>query len=313
PSQINTAGLTHLNFAFASIDPKTFKIKLQNQDDEDVYRQFLAIKKGSLQLWLGIGGWEFSDPGETQTTWSDLAASPDNRKTFISSTSEFLKHYGFQGLDIDWEWPAASNHGGRPDDTKNQVTLLKELREALGTTYGLSCVLPLDGSYLRGIDISGIASQVDWLNVLTYDLHGAWGAQIRPHTDVKEIDEKLNALWESGVNPRKFTFGLSYYGRGYTLSDRNCQHVGCSFSAPSQQGKCSKQTGILSNTEIKRIIREKNLRPEMIEDGSGSMQVAWDDQWIGYDSPRTIGKKKELANDRCMGGTAIWAIDYDSS
>lgn len=56
-SQINTAGLTHLILAFSSIDPKTFKMTLQNKDDEDIYRQFLQLKKNGVQTWLGVGGW----------------------------------------------------------------------------------------------------------------------------------------------------------------------------------------------------------------------------------------------------------------
>jgi chitinase len=121
PSQINTAGLTHLNLAFASIDPKSYKIRLQNEGDADVYRQFTALKAGGVQTWLGVGGWEFSDEGETRTTWSELAASLDNRKAFISSAIDMLDVYGFQGLDVDWEWPTASSRGGRPDDKKNHV------------------------------------------------------------------------------------------------------------------------------------------------------------------------------------------------
>lgn len=64
---------------------------------------------------------EFTDVGVTRTTWSEMAASSENRKAFISSTVEFLDHYGFQGLDIDWEWPTAEGRGGRPEDKKNQV------------------------------------------------------------------------------------------------------------------------------------------------------------------------------------------------
>ncbi|KAF2641819.1 glycoside hydrolase, partial [Massarina eburnea CBS 473.64] len=318
PAQLDTTGLTHLTLAFASIDPGTFKIQQQNTADDVVYYPFLEYKKKGIQTWLGVGGWEFSDEGVTRTTWSDMSASQENRKAFISSTIEFLDKYGFQGLDVDWEWPAAANRGGRPQDTKNQVSLLKELREAFGTKYGLSCVLPQDAGFLAGIDVAGLAPYVDWFNVLTYDLHGIWdgkipelGSKMRPHTDVKEIDEKLNGLWASGVDSHKFTLGLAFYGRGYMAADPNCLHTNCIFSGPSLMGNCSKQGGMLSNCEIKRLIAEKKLTPEVIPDGVNAMQVAWDNQWISYDSSETLAKKKELANNRCMGGTSIWAIDYD--
>ncbi|KAL1598813.1 hypothetical protein SLS60_007955 [Paraconiothyrium brasiliense] len=208
PSQIKVDGLTQLNLAFAYIDPKTFQIRLQNSQDDTVYREFVELKNGGIQVWLGVGGWEFSDEGPTRTTWSDLASSAANRKTFITSTLQFLKDYGFQGLDVDWEWPAFSSRGGRPDDTQNQVNLMKELRDALGKDYGLTCVLPHDNTFLHGIDVKGLSQHVDWFNILTYDLHGSWdennpalGAKIRPHTDLKEIDAHLEALWATGVDP----------------------------------------------------------------------------------------------------------------
>lgn len=121
PSQINTTGLTHLNLAFASIDPKTFKIRHQNEGDDELYRQFIDLKSSSLQTWLGVGGWEFSDVGETRNTWSELVAKPENRKAFITTTIDMLEKYGFQGLDVDWEWPSASNRGGRSEDKDAHV------------------------------------------------------------------------------------------------------------------------------------------------------------------------------------------------
>lgn len=134
---------------------------------------------------------------------------------------------------------------------------------------------------MGGIDVKAMAPHVDWFNVLTYDLHGAWdgsipglGPQIRPHTAVQEIDEKLKPLWDFGVDSKKFVLGMAYYGRGYTVTDRNCAHVGCSFSGPSQQGNCSNQAGILSNTEIKRLIKQKGLHPEQLASGNDTMQVA---------------------------------------
>lgn len=110
--------------AFASIDPTTFKIRLQNSADDNIYRQLVSYKSKGIQVWLGVGGWEFNDEGETRTTFSDMASSQANRKAFISSTLDLLKEYGFQGVDIDWEWPAAGNRGGRPADTRNQVCVV---------------------------------------------------------------------------------------------------------------------------------------------------------------------------------------------
>lgn len=199
-----------------------------------------------------------------------------------------------------------------------QVELIKELRAALGTKYGLTCVLPQDYGYLKGIDIKSLAEYVDWFNVLTYDLHGDWdandpdlGPKIRPHTDLQEIDKHLKALWESGVEPSKFALGLAYYGRGYTATDPDCLYYGCKFTGSSTKDLCSNQNGILSNCEIKRKIHN-GAQTNMITGGAATKQLFWANQWVSYDDSETIALKKGLADERCMSGTAIWAIDYDS-
>lgn len=44
PAQINTTGLTHLNLAFASIDPTTFAVVPSDPRDVPYYTQFTALK-----------------------------------------------------------------------------------------------------------------------------------------------------------------------------------------------------------------------------------------------------------------------------
>ncbi|KAJ8125457.1 hypothetical protein O1611_g8182 [Lasiodiplodia mahajangana] len=134
PSQINTTGLTHLILAFVSIDPNTFEIVPVDGLDVPLYTEYTALKTANLETWVSVGGWDFNDPGPTQSTFSDIAASATNRATFIASVESFMKQYGFQGIDIDWEYPGAPDRSGKPDDTENFVTLLKEMRAAYGTS-----------------------------------------------------------------------------------------------------------------------------------------------------------------------------------
>lgn len=113
--------MTYVILAFASIDPTSFRIRPQNPDDDVIHHQFTDLKQRGVQAWLGVGGWEFSDEGLTRSTWSDMVSNVASRKAFISSALDFLKQYGFQGLDVDWEWPTSPGRGGRPEDTQNHV------------------------------------------------------------------------------------------------------------------------------------------------------------------------------------------------
>lgn len=81
----------------------------------------------------------------------------------------------FDGLDIDWEYPGASDRGGKPEDTKNYVLLLKTLQEtfaASGSNYGLTFTAPSSYWYLRWFDLENMIKYADWINLMSYDLHG---------------------------------------------------------------------------------------------------------------------------------------------
>ena len=197
-----------------------------------------------------------------------------------------MDKYGFQGADLDWEYPASDVRGGRPEDTANLVSLVKEMRAAFGTKYGLSSILAPDYWYLRGMDPKGMEPYVDWFGFMAYDLHGFWdadvktlGSLIRPQTDIREIDNDTLPLWFDKLNPSKVNLGMAYYGRGYTVSDRTCgelpsqrlprneanTHVaypGCAFKGPSKAGPCTGFDGVMSNrgkTTFQRVSWTRDL------------------------------------------------------
>ncbi|KUJ07443.1 uncharacterized protein LY89DRAFT_725922 [Mollisia scopiformis] len=121
PAQINTAGLTHIFLAFASIDPATFAIVPTDARDVPYYTQFTALKTSTLQ--------------------TQVVSTASNRAAFISSLKSFMLQYGFPGVDIDWEYPGAPDRDGVPSDTENFVSLLREMRASFGTEFGISAAL----------------------------------------------------------------------------------------------------------------------------------------------------------------------------
>jgi chitinase len=123
------------------IDPTTFNVVPSAPGDILLYHEFTSLKSTRMQTWFSIGGFDFSDPGPTRTTWSDLCANPTNRAAFISSLIDFMNKWGFQGVDLDWEYPGQPDRGGNPQDTPNLLLLIQEMRAAFGNKFGISLAL----------------------------------------------------------------------------------------------------------------------------------------------------------------------------
>lgn len=72
---------------------------------------------------LAIGGWN-----EGSARFSPMVADPDRRAEFVKNAVRFLRTNHFDGLDLDWEYPAYRD-GGKPADRDNYAALVQELRE----------------------------------------------------------------------------------------------------------------------------------------------------------------------------------------
>ena len=69
---------------------------------------------------LAVGGWNMGSK-----PFIALVSSTDNMHQFANKTVQFLRNYGFDGLDIDWEYPAAR---GSPPADKGRFTDLLQVR-----------------------------------------------------------------------------------------------------------------------------------------------------------------------------------------
>ncbi|UNI18707.1 Chitinase [Purpureocillium takamizusanense] len=251
-----------------------------------------------------------------------MVSTAANRAAFISSLAAFMETYGFQGADIDWEYPSEPARGGRAGDAANFVLLVKELRAAFKPEVGISVALAPDYWYLRGFRPKEMEPYVDFFGFMSYDLHGPWdsyvgalGSIVRPQTDITDVKKDLLPLVYDGVDFGKINLGLAYYGRTYTLSDPECGDVGCQFVSGKggASGRCTNSSGILSLMEIRRLIASEGAKPYLNSTamvkyftyGGGS-------NWVGYDDHETLEMKRAFAEESCLGGTMIWSVDFDT-
>ncbi|KAJ5720929.1 glycoside hydrolase family 18 protein [Penicillium malachiteum] len=323
PYSVPQGVYSHIYFAFGSIDPDTFDVIPAESSDEELYAGLAALqlRDPDQELWLSIGGWDFSDSDQpTATTFSDLAAADTSTQTaFFKSLINFMSTYGFTGVDIDWEYPVASDRNGRAEDFENYPNFLASLKKALSDyKYGLSITLPTSYWYLQNFDLTAIEPSVDWFNVMSYDLHGTWdmtdvwtGPYLDAHTNLTDIKSALDLLWGVNITSSKVTLGMAFYGRSYTLQSSSCSEPGCQYLSAGTMGNCSQSAGILFNSEIEALISDQNLTPTLYKDAAVKT-ITWDgDQWVSYDDEETWKLKADYAKSVCIGGVMVWSIDED--
>ncbi|KAF9775553.1 hypothetical protein IL306_006324, partial [Fusarium sp. DS 682] len=321
PEQIPMGLYTHINFAFGSINPNTFLIEASDARDKEMYQRLMLLKKKdkNLKIYLAIGGWTFNDPGPTASVFSDLAASKARQRTFFNSVQSFMAQYNFDGLDLDWEYPVDDKRGGKEYDYKTFPVFMASLKKMMDTAdKGLTITLPASYWYLQYFDIKKLEPTVDFFNIMSYDLHGAWDQNVNwtepylnAHTNLTEVDLALDLLWRNDISPSKVVMGLGFYGRAFTAASAACRKPGCLFSEAANAGSCSREKGILLNSEIDIEVKKRNLKPELYKEEAVKI-VTWGKQWVSYDDAETLKMKVDRAGERCLGGVMVWAITHDT-
>jgi chitinase len=175
-SDIRYDSLTHINVAFGYIKPSTYEVHPIKDASVAGFNSITALKQHApgLQVWLSLGGWTFSDNDTvTQPVFGDLSSTAEKRFKFYVQLEKFMLQWGFDGVDIDWEYPAAPDRRGKPEDTENYVQLLRGMKDyfaAMGHSWGISFAAPSSYWYLRHFNIEDMMPHVNWVNLMTYDL-----------------------------------------------------------------------------------------------------------------------------------------------
>lgn len=106
PRNLPLNALTHVNYAFAYIDPKGFQIStMDGATPASLFSDLAKLKEDhpQLQLFISVGGWTFSDNfTDTQPVFGNIARDGNNRQLFADNLLRFLDTYGFDGVDLDW-------------------------------------------------------------------------------------------------------------------------------------------------------------------------------------------------------------------
>ena len=319
PDQIPAEHLTHINYAFARIDPDTLTLELE--DPAHGKKNLSALRKlreehPGLKLLISVGGWSDSQ------YFSDAASTASRRERFAESCVAFVEEQRLDGVDLDWEYPVSGGAAGtihRPEDRENFTKLLRELRTRLdrqgrrdGKDYSLTIAGAAGSWYLEQIEAVKVADIVDHIFLMGYDLHGPWekyadfnAPLYAPSGDSPQsrtgVAASVEAYLKKGVPAEKIVLGMPLYGYVYQgVSGKDGGLYSTYTSAKSVSYKALKRS-YLSNAAYRQLQHEEAQVPYLYGNRT----------FLSYDDETSLAAKAGLARELGLGGIGFWEISQD--
>ncbi|XP_026432905.1 class V chitinase-like [Papaver somniferum] len=326
PSSIPTSHYTHLFYAFVNPDPNAFFTLKITSEDKGLMSDFtnrLHSNNSSVKAFLAIGG--ATDEEAKNQAFSAMACKPKNREYFIQSVIEVARKYGFDGVNLGWEFPYGET------GMKYLASLLAELRGTVDqearqtgkTKLGISLSvffapdLSLMSSKCTLYPATAIASNVDFVNLMCYDYAGYWDiyhtgsiAGLYSNSGPYSTSYGIHKWIEAGVPPEKLVMGLPVYGRTWKLKDKNNNGIGApAVGTGPEDSKYDKGYMLYHNVVTFNDTRNAT---EVYDEETVSCYSYSGTNWISYDGVKSIEAKVKYAKDHHLGGYFFWAVGQDS-
>ncbi|KAL9484344.1 hypothetical protein ACSS6W_003133 [Trichoderma asperelloides] len=333
PQNVPADEITHLLYAFAGIASDGSVISIDTWGDEQkrlgddqswdesgnivhgAIEQVFLLKKThrSMKTLLSIGGWTASQEGKFDPAISSAAG----RSQFARTAVELLARWGFDGLDIDYEYPLSG------EEAENFVYLLRECREALDDYaqrnnqdyhYLLTVATPAGPLHYSILDMQGMDRYVDAWHLMAYDYAGSWddtsGNQANvfadpyhPTSTKFNSNDAVDGYLANGIDPSKIIFGLPLYGRSFM----NTQGIGQPYQG---LGQGSIEQGVWLYRDLPRPNSDVYISRKII---AAFCYDAATEELVSYDTVETARMKAGYLMSRGLGGAVFWEASGDKT
>ncbi|KIH91156.1 chitinase [Sporothrix brasiliensis 5110] len=278
-------------------------------------KQLYLQKKAhrNLRVLLSIGGWTYSQNGN----FAAAAGSASTRATFARTAVALVKDWGFDGIDIDWEYPASAT------DAANFVLLLQAVRDALdayaaqyapGYHFLLTVASPAGPTNYKVQDLKGMAAVVDFFNFMGYDYAGSFSAAAghqanlypnpqNPNATPFSTDRAVTDYLGAGVPAAQIVLGMPIYGRAF----ENTAGPGTAYSGV---GPGTWEAGIYDYKALPRA--GATVQTDATAGATYSYDAA-SREMVSYDTPAMVQAKVQYAKSKGLGGSMFWEASADKT
>ncbi|CAM1509258.1 Fc.00g029970.m01.CDS01 [Cosmosporella sp. VM-42] len=281
-------------------------------------KQLYKLKKANrkMKVMLSIGGWTWS------TNFPSAASTDANRSNFAKTAVTLMKDWGFDGIDIDWEYPA--------DDTQasNFVLLIKRVRQELddyaakyapGHHFQISIAAPAGPDNWKKLHLSEMAAVLDHINLMAYDYSGSWDSNAghdanlyansgNPTATPFNTDQAVKGYIAAGVPANKLVLGMPIYGRAFLNTDG----IGKPFSGIGEANHAaySWEAGVWDYKGLPKAGASMQLDTTAV--GSYSYDSS-KRELISFDTPAVIQTKVNYLKNLGLGGSMFWEASGDKT
>jgi chitinase len=290
--------LTHVNFAFAVV--RDGKASVAHWKTPDVIRKFIS-ERGHIKVVLSIGGWGAGG-------FSPAVATEESREVFAQSFADIINDYGFDGGDLDWEYPGLDGTGieHAPDDSQNFTLFMAKLREKLGPDKLLTMAAGSGRRAMNALEIKKLVNILDFINIMTYDMCSY--DNVSHHTALYPSKicpprcgaDTLTMYNEAGVPLNRLTLGAAFYARKY----ENCDGINAPVvTEPGFAG------GGWLNT-----LQSAEAAGGMLFDESAQAPYIYDKAertFYTFDDERSLKAKQAYAIEKGLLGCMFWEYSCD--
>jgi len=310
---------SHIILGFASIDPTSLTVVPGRPIDPEIYIRISFWKRTmfpSLKLMISLGG------GGNTVGFHEACLTKESRSKLIGSITQLMVNYNFDGIDLDWEFPAWSVYDV---DRDNFALLLRGIRErfdSIKTETGRELILSIAVSASLNIitvsyDINAINSTVDFINLMSYDYHSF--SNIFPFVEFnaplfrRESEEGLlstfNVNWSSwywtsvlGIPKRKLVIGIPSFSHNFWLISNSSTGPGSPSSGDAGEFTFSQVCDFLSKPSSAYVF-----------DKQAGVPYAYDNHllWSSFDDSKSIYLKAVFIRDRGFGGSMLYDLNSD--